>query len=55
MFDGDRLIDECTYTVQNGEVRLIVNGRTAYKGTYTLKQDGNLATLRLNGTTFYAF
>lgn len=57
LFDGDRLIVECTYRVQNGEVRLLdENGRTVYAGTYRMKSDGrNLASLRLNGTTFYAY
>lgn len=57
MFDGDRCVAECTYTIQNGEVRLLnSNGRTLYKGTYRMSKDGrNLASLSLAGTTFYAF
>lgn len=57
LFDGDRLVAECTYTLQNGEVRLLdENGRTVYKGTYRMKSDGrNLSSITLAGTTYIWF
>ena len=57
LFDGDRLIAECRYSLRNGEVRLLdENGRTVYKGTYRLKDNRrDLQSLTLSGTTYYAF
>lgn len=57
LFDGDRLMANCRYNVQNGEVRLLdENGNTVYKGSYTMKSDRiNLSTITIRGTVYRAF
>ncbi|OUN70003.1 hypothetical protein B5G10_10955 [Barnesiella sp. An55] len=55
LWDGDRLIVTTTYTLQDGEVRLLdEQGNAVYKGSYQLAKDGqHISTLTLSGTIYY--
>lgn len=54
LWDGDRLVVTTTYTLQNGEVRLLdERGNAVYKGRYILARDKNISSMTLAGTTYY--
>lgn len=57
MYDGNRLVAEYTYTIQNGEVHLRdSDGITIHKGRYVMNRDRiNLHSLSIAGTTYYAY
>lgn len=54
LFDNDRLVATCTYTIDGSEIRLLDGNVTLYKGTFRYSPDRrNVASLSLRGITYY--
>ncbi len=52
LWDEGRLVAECTYTIRDGELLLIADGKVLYKGR--IYMDGiNCKKIVLSGTTYY--